>query len=58
MLTFKVQVGLAKAILSNPQMIKVKPSINWFNNLIASLMVKLLVRGLKKKFTGSEEELI
>jgi hypothetical protein len=56
MLTFKVQIGLAKAILSNPQMIKVKPSINWFKNLIASLMVKLLVRGLKKKFIGSDSE--
>ncbi len=56
MLTFKVQVGLAKAILSNPQMIKVKPSINWFKNMIASLMVKLLVRGLKKKFIDSDSE--
>ena len=56
MLTFKVQIGLAKAILSNPQMIKVKPSINWFKNMIASLMVKLLVRGLKKKFIDSDSE--
>ncbi|MCK4672970.1 hypothetical protein KAT67_03190 [candidate division WOR-3 bacterium] len=57
MLTFKVQIGLAKAILSNPQMIKVKPSINWFRNLIASLMVKPLVKGLKKKFIGSDSEI-
>ena len=56
MLTFKVQIELTKAILSNPQMIKVRPSINWFKNLIASFMVKLLVRGLKKKFIDSDSK--
>jgi phosphopantetheine adenylyltransferase len=56
MLTFKERIELAKAILSKPQMNKVRSSINWFKNSIASLMVKLLVRGLKKKFIGSDSE--
>ncbi|MCK4250034.1 hypothetical protein KAX97_01205 [candidate division WOR-3 bacterium] len=56
MLTFKEQTGLAKVVLSNPQMNKVKPSINWFKNLLASLIVKLLVKGLKKKFIGFDSE--
>jgi hypothetical protein len=56
MLSFNVQIELTKAILPNPQMIKVRPSINWFKNLIASLMVKPLVTGLKKKFIGSDCE--
>ena len=55
-LSFKVQIELTKAILSNPQMIKVRPSINWFKNLIASFMAKPLVKGLKKKFIGSDSK--
>lgn len=30
MLTFKEQIRLAKALLSNPRIIKVRPAVNWF----------------------------